>query len=552
MIDSKLINYTAQKVEKFFLQGTAPAHGWAHVEKVWGYAKEIAQGEKESRGILEMSALLHDIGRVTEWKKNPTGLRHHELSYLLADQWFKKDKKFAVLTDKEKQEILYNVRNHWTELANDYATAALLRDADKLDLFGEHGIERGKQFHAHDWQSLLFGVVANLNRAERLVSPTAKKMLKDKKLLSVYAAYLPQVLPKKKKVLVAMSGGVDSAVAAGYLIKAGFEVTGAFIKCFSDNVGSKSCWIDERRDALRVAAKLGIKLLTFDFELQYKKDVVGYLFKQYRAGRTPNPDVMCNKYVKIPLLLKEAKKLGFDWVATGHYARIKDGSHGEVCLYQSVDANKDQTYFLHQLGQKELKKLLFPLGTTNKNEVRVFATSWGLPVAAKEESMGICFVGEVPMKDFLSRQIKNKKGKIATSSGKIIGEHDGLAFYTVGQRHLGEKNLQLPSVKGETKPLYVVGKDFKKNQLIVGAANDKLLFKKEIVLPKVHWIEKEPKLPLICDCRLRHRQPLQECKIYFSRGKYKINFKEAQRAVTPGQFVVFYKKGHCLGGGEII
>lgn len=553
MINTELINYTAKKVEKLFSWGSVGGHGWDHVQKVWLFAKEIAQKEKENKGILEMAALLHDIGRVTEYKSNPQGLRHHELSYLLAEEWFKKDKNFFVLTEKEKKEILYDVRFHWNELANDYSTAALLRDADKLDLFGDHGIVRSKQFHKNDWQGLLFGAVANLNRAERLVSTAAKKILKDKKLLSAYSAFLPEILPQKKKVLVAMSGGVDSAVAAGLLIKAGFEVTGAFIKCFSDNVGAKSCWIDDRRDALRVAAKLGIKLLTFDFEKQYKKEVVDYLYREYKAGRTPNPDVMCNKYVKIPLLLKEAKKLGFDWIATGHYARIKNEISGGYCLHQAVDYNKDQTYFLHQLGQKELKKIIFPLGLINKNEVRIFAERWGLAVAEKEESMGICFVGEVPMKDFLARQIKNKKGKIVTSQGEIIGEHDGLAFYTIGQRHLGEKNLQLPSKKGETKPLYVVGKDLKKNQLIVGLADDQMLFRKEIILKKIHWIEEEkPQMPLICESRLRHRQILQDCKVFLSNGTYKIKFKEAQRAVTPGQFIVFYKKGHCLGGGEII
>ncbi|OGH85268.1 MAG: tRNA 2-thiouridine(34) synthase MnmA [Candidatus Magasanikbacteria bacterium RIFOXYB2_FULL_38_10] len=360
---------------------------------------------------------------------------------------------------------------------------------------------------------------------------------------------LQKHLPAKKKVLCAISGGVDSAVAAGLLIKAGFEVTGAFIKCFSEAVGAKSCWIDERRDAMRVAAKLGIKLLTFDFEKQYQKDVVNYLFKEYQAGRTPNPDVMCNKYVKIPLLLKEAQKMGFDWIATGHYARVKK-VEGKALLYEAGDKNKDQSYFLHQLGQKELKHLIFPLSSLNKDEVRVFASEWGLSVAKKEESMGICFVGEVSMKKFLEKKIKPRFGKVVMSTGEVIGEHDGLAFYTIGQRH-GFSALR-GSRSGESRALYVVDKDLKKNRLIVGFEDDKLLFKKEIVFKKIHWISgATPKFPLDCLARLRHRQPLQICRIIFSQGKYFVKFKEVQRAITPGQFIVFYKNGECLGGGEI-
>ncbi|MCX6779515.1 MAG: tRNA 2-thiouridine(34) synthase MnmA [Candidatus Magasanikbacteria bacterium] len=553
MITAKLINYTAKKVEKFFTKFTAPAHGWPHVSMVWNYAKEIATLEKTKSGILEMAALLHDIGRVTEHGHNPKRLRHHELSYLLTLEWFKKDKNLAVLNEKEREEILYAIRNHWDDLATKYPSAAMLRDADELDLYGAHGIERGRELHLSDWQGLIFGATANLNRVERLATKGAKKILTDQKLLATYLDFVPSLTPKKKRVLMAMSGGVDSAVAAGLLLKAGFEVVGAFIKCFSDDVGGKSCWIDERRDAMRVAAKLGIKLLTFDFEKQYKKDVIQYLFKEYQAGRTPNPDVMCNKYVKIPLLLKEAKKLGFDWVATGHYARIKDGKNGEAYLHQAFDQNKDQSYFLHQLGQKELKKIIFPLGTISKNEVRIFARSWELPVADKEESMGICFVGEIPMKKFLSTKLKNKKGKIVTSYGVVIGEHDGLAFYTIGQRHLGEKKLQIPNRKGETRALYVVDKDLKKNQLIVGFENDKLLFKKEIIIKDINWtVGVKPKLPLECEARLRHRQPLQQCKIIYGKGKYKVRFAEPQRAVTPGQFAVFYLWSKCLGGGEIV
>lgn len=548
MIDQKLINYTKDKIQRFFAKFSAPAHGWPHVETVWNYAKEIAKQDKRNKKILELAALLHDIGRVPEFKNNPQGLRHQELSFILAKEWFKKDKHFFVLTEKEKEEILYAVKNHWDDMASGYKTAVWLRDADKLDLYGEHGVKRAEEFHQNDWQGIVFGVVSNLNRVGRIITAEAKKILQEKKLLSGQKELLQKYLPPKKKVLCALSGGVDSAVAAGLLIKAGFEVTGAFIKCFSESVGAKSCWIDERRDAMRVAAKLGIKLLTFDFEKQYQKDVVSYLFKEYQSGRTPNPDVMCNKYVKIPLLLKEAKKLGFDWIATGHYARVKS-ENKKILLCEAADKNKDQSYFLHQLGQKELRHLIFPLGSLHKNEVRIFAREWNLSVAEKEESMGICFVGEVPMKKFLEKKIKSRPGKVIMNSGEVIGKHEGLAFYTIGQRH---GFSAVPNSKEESKPLYVIGKDLKKNQLLVGFEDDELLFKKEIVLKKIHWIASVPKFPLECLARLRHRQPLQTCQIVLRKGKNYIKFEQAQRAVTAGQFIVFYKKGECLGGGEII
>jgi tRNA-specific 2-thiouridylase len=369
---------------------------------------------------------------------------------------------------------------------------------------------------------------------------------------------------KKERVLVAMSGGVDSSVAAALLVKSGYEVTGAFMVNYDEN----NCWRGDYQDALRVAAKLNIPLLRLDFQKEYKKLVLDYMYREYKLGRTPNPDVLCNKFVKFGVWLEAIKKLGFDKLATGHYARVarnkekgirKKGNLQSLLLTPfslllSKDDNKDQTYFLNQLTQKQLKHILFPIGDYNKAEVRKLAKKFKLPTAEKEESMGICFVGEVPMKEFLQKKIKIKKGKIILSNGTIVGEHDGLPFYTIGQRNFGERGVT-SKVIGQNKPLYIVDKDIKKNQLIVGYENDPLLYKKESVVTNLNWIRQKPKFPLKCEVRLRHRQPLQKCVVtHINKGGRKgmlIKFTQPQRAITPGQFAVFYSKGECLGGGVI-
>lgn len=356
------------------------------------------------------------------------------------------------------------------------------------------------------------------------------------------------------KILVCMSGGVDSSVVSALLVEKGYDVTGAFMVNFEDkdDIGAE-CWRGDYQDALRVAAKLGIKLMRLDFQEEYKEKVLDYMFKEYEAGKTPNPDVMCNKFIKFDAWLEKAKKLGFDKIATGHYAKT-DGKK----LIKAKDENKDQTYFLHQLDQEQLSHTIFPLGGLLKEEVRKLAKKFDLPNAEKQESMGICFIGEVPMKNFLIKKIKKNPGLIVLSSGEKLCTHDGLAFYTIGQRHnLIEKspvNKQIENQKADkinlkNEPLFVVDKDFKENKLILGYEDDELLYKKEIEIKNLHWVSgQEPKFPLKCEVRLRHRQELQKAKI----NKNKIIFDKKQKAVTPGQFAVFYLKNECLGGGEIL
>ncbi len=345
------------------------------------------------------------------------------------------------------------------------------------------------------------------------------------------------------KIVVAMSGGVDSSVAAALLVREGHEVIGAFMKNWTDtkDVQGVCDWKNDKRDAQRVAAKLGIPLVVLDFQKEYRTGVVDYMFREYRAGRTPNPDVVCNTTVKFGPFLKTAKKLGADKIATGHYARV--ATRAGVCyLLRAKDENKDQTYFLHQLSQDQLAHTLFPIGNYTKPQVRALARKFGLPTAEHAESMGVCFIGEINMKDFLKQKIKPKLGKIVTTTGDVVGEHDGLMYYTIGQRH-GLMQKSAP------KPFYVVAKDFKKNELVVGSENDPRLFTREIAVGDVHWIAGA--CAGKADVRFRHRQELQRCMVKKQGKNIMVVCSKRQRAITPGQFAVFYKNGACLGGGVI-
>jgi len=376
----------------------------------------------------------------------------------------------------------------------------------------------------------------------------------------------------KEKILVAMSGGVDSSVVAALLVQQGYDVTGAYMKQWSDTkeVSGLCTWKQDRRDAMRVAAHLDIPLITLDFEKEYKEWVMGYMFAEYKKGRTPNPDVMCNSFIKFGAWLDKAKELGFERMATGHYAKVLETGNGKreagtFVLAQANDNDKDQTYFLHQLNQEQFAYTMFPLGEYTKKEVREMAKKFDLPTADRAESMGICFVGEVPMKEFLQQKIKKTPGNIVNEQGVVLGEHEGLAFYTIGQRHLGMQNVALPAgrqefrMQNDREPLYVLDKKFETNELVVGEEDSALLHKKEIVVENIHWISGHaPKFPLKCMVRLRHRQPLQnaECSLACRQAGVQneelvISFSEPQRAATPGQFSVIYKDDVCLGGGAI-
>lgn len=354
-------------------------------------------------------------------------------------------------------------------------------------------------------------------------------------------------IDRKKKIFVAMSGGVDSSVTAALLKEQGYDVTGVFMKNWSDSSFYKDTtmcpWVTDQEDARKVAALLEIPFYTFDFEAQYREKVVEYMVEGYKAGITPNPDVMCNKEIKFGIFFDKATELGADMIATGHYARVQERG-GTYRLLAGVDANKDQSYFLYLLTQKQLSRTLFPLGEYTKPQVRELAKKHALPTAEKKDSQGVCFVGELDVFEFLKSRIPVHKGKIITTGGKEVGEHQGIEFYTIGQRH------GIGSPGGGT-PYYVTGKDAVKNILFVGeGAEDKELYAKTLRAVQSHWITDIK--PEKCRARIRYRQPLQECEVaYESDGTLVVTFAQTQRAVTPGQSIVFYDGDAVMGGAVI-
>ncbi len=339
------------------------------------------------------------------------------------------------------------------------------------------------------------------------------------------------------RVYVGMSGGVDSSVTAALLVEQGYDVTGVYMKNWSQNLPGMKCpWAEDLADAKRVAVGLGIDFVVFDFEREYKAKVVDYMIAEYQAGRTPNPDIMCNQEVKFKLFLDTALERGADMIATGHYARTHGGQ-----LLRAVDDNKDQTYFLYRVTSEALSRTLFPLGDYTKQQVREMARERGLWTASKKESMGVCFVGQVGIREFLGQYVETAPGDIIDrQSGQKLGRHDGAIFYTLGQRH----GLDV----GGGLPYYVVGKDMARNEVYVTTnLNDESMWRQSFTLNDIHWIHEAPADSQPLHVRLRHRGDLKPCRL---QGQT-LHLDEPERAVAPGQSAVLYDGDSCLGGAII-
>ena len=344
-----------------------------------------------------------------------------------------------------------------------------------------------------------------------------------------------------KKVAVGLSGGVDSSVSAYLLNEQGYEVTGVYIQCWAER--ADGCRADEdRADAAAVAGVLGIKFEHLDFIKEYKAKVIDYFYKEYQAGRTPNPDVMCNRDIKFGMFMKWAEENGFDMIATGHYARISE-KDGKYSLLKGVDTSKDQSYFLYLLDQEQLSRTLFPVGDMVKADVRVLAEKAGLPTYRKPDSVGICFIGEVDIKEFLKKRINPVTGNVVDKTGKAIGQHEGAQFYTIGQRH----GFTVEEYTG--LPMYVIGKNMDENELIVGFAND--VNRDSFCVSELHWINDTPVDEFVCDVRIRHLGELHKSIVKLEKGVAEVKMEEPIFGVAPGQSAVFYKGDVVLGGGII-
>ena len=353
----------------------------------------------------------------------------------------------------------------------------------------------------------------------------------------------------KQRVIVGLSGGVDSAVAALLLQRQGYAVEGLFMKNWEEDDREEYCTAaEDLRDAQAIADRLGITLHTVNFSTEYWDRVFETFLHEYRAGRTPNPDVLCNREIKFRAFLDHALGLGADYIATGHYARILRQT--PVQLLKGLDANKDQSYFLYLLDQQQLRHALFPVGELEKSEVRAIAHEAGFANHAKKDSTGICFIGERRFRDFLARYLPAQPGEIQSLDGASLGQHQGLMYYTLGQR----QGLGIGGVHGRIEqPWYVVGKDLQRNVLVVAQGHDHpALFRSKLRTTGTHWIGGQPPpLPLRCTAKIRYRQADQPCVLEARGDQLQVRFDQAQRAVTPGQSVVFYRGEQCLGGGVI-
>ena len=353
------------------------------------------------------------------------------------------------------------------------------------------------------------------------------------------------------RVIVGVSGGVDSSVAALLLRQQGEDIAGLFMQNWDEDDSGECRAEQDRRDALAVCGKLGIPFYARNFAKEYWSGVFENFLAEYRAGRTPNPDVLCNREIKFKTFLDEARALGAEKIATGHYAQIAFRS-GRWRLLRGFDANKDQSYFLHQLGQEPLAATLFPIGHLPKQEVRRLAREAALPTAQKKDSTGICFVGERDFREFLAHYIPARPGEIRSVDGARVGEHSGVFFYTLGQR----EGLHIGGIKGRpAAPWFVVGKDVASNVLIVdqGSESDWLL-SRELVSEPAHWVTGAPPAATFeCSAKTRYRQRDEPCRVTVTdNGGVSVRFQSAQRAVTPGQSVVFYLDDECLGGAVIL